>query len=251
MSNKNLRVALVTGGIGGIGTAICKALVKQSRKVYASHLQQETEQAQAWQQSMSLEDCEVGIVAVNIASFESTQTMVQKVVDESGPIEILVNCAGITRDTTLRKMDEEFWRSVIDVNLNGAFNVTRQVINGMLETGFGRVVSISSVNGQKGQFGQTNYSASKAGLLGFSMALAQETARKGITVNTVSPGYVETSMTAAVPEDIRNEIIASIPVGRMGKPHEIANVVAFLAHDNTTYVTGANIPVNGGMYMSC
>jgi len=250
MSNKNLRVALVTGGIGGIGTEICKALLKQGRKVYASHLQQETEQAQAWQRTMSQDGCEVGIVAVNIASFESTQAMVQKVVDESGPIEILVNCAGITRDTTLRKMDEDFWRSVIDVNLNGAFNVTRQVINGMLETGFGRVVSISSVNGQKGQFGQTNYSASKAGLLGFSMALAQETARKGITVNTVSPGYVETSMTAAVPEDIRNEIVASIPIGRMGKPQEIANVVAFLADDNTTYVTGANIPVNGGMYMS-
>ncbi len=251
MSNEKMRVALVTGGIGGIGTEICKALLKQDRKVYASHLLQETEQAQAWRQTMSQDGFDVEIVAVNIASFESTQTMVQKVVDESGPVEILVNCAGITRDTTLRKMDEDFWRSVIDVNLNGAFNVTRQVINGMLETGFGRVVSISSVNGQKGQFGQTNYSASKAGLLGFSMALAQETARKGITVNTVSPGYVETSMTAAVPEDIRNQIIAGIPVGRMGKPHEVANVVAFLADDNTTYVTGANIPVNGGMYMSC
>ncbi len=251
MSNENSRVALVTGGIGGIGTEICKALLKQRRKVYASHLEQETEQAQEWQHSMGQNGFEVGVVAVNIASFESTQAMVQKVVDEAGPIEILVNCAGITRDTTLRKMDEDFWRSVIEVNLNGAFNVTRHVINGMLETGFGRVVSISSVNGQKGQFGQTNYSASKAGLLGFSMALAQETARKGITVNTVSPGYVETSMTAAVPEDIRNQIVAGIPIGRMGKPHEIANVVAFLADDNTTYVTGANIPVNGGMYMSC
>lgn len=250
MPNKNLRVALVTGGIGGIGTEICKALLKQGRKVYASHLEQETEQAKQWQQSMIQEGFEVGIVAVNIASFESTEAMVQKVVDEAGPIEILVNCAGITRDTTLRKMDEDFWKSVIEVNLNGAFNVTRHVINGMLETGFGRVVSISSVNGQKGQFGQTNYSASKAGLLGFSMALAQETARKGITVNTVSPGYIETSMTAAVPEDIRNEIVAGIPVGRMGKPREIANVVAFLADDDTTYVTGANIPVNGGLYMS-
>ena len=173
-----------------------------------------------------------------------------RIESEAGLVEILVNCAGITRDGTLKKMELDQWKSVIDIILNSLFNVTRQVINGMLDGGFGRIINISSINGQKGQFGQANYSASKAGMHGFTMAVAQETARKGITVNTVSPGYVETVMTAAVPEEVRNAIVSGIPAGRMGQPEEIANVVGFLAADDTTYITGANIPVNGGLYMS-
>lgn len=250
MSNKNQKVGLVTGGIGGIGSEICKALIDQGRKVYATHLLSESEKAEAWQQEMTDDGYAVEVLAVDVASFDSCADMVRKIETEAGPVAILVNCAGITRDTTFRKMDEDFWRSVIDVNLNSVFNVTRQVINGMLEAGFGRIVNISSINGQKGQFGQTNYSASKAGIHGFTMALAQETARKGVTVNSVSPGYIETSMTLAVPEEVRNSIVAGVPAGRMGKPHEIAHTVAFLASDETTYITGANIPVNGGLYMS-
>ena len=250
MSIENQKVALVTGGIGGIGSEICKALIGQGRKVYATHLLAETDKATVWQQEMASEGFEVDILAVDVASFDSCAAMVRKIESEAGSVAVLVNCAGITRDTTFRKMDEEFWRSVIDVNLNSVFNVTRQVINGMLEGGFGRIVNISSINGQKGQFGQTNYSASKAGIHGFTMALAQDTARKGVTVNSVSPGYIETSMTLAVPEEVRNTIVAGVPTGRMGRPQEIAHTVAFLASDETTYITGANIPVNGGLYMS-
>lgn len=250
MSNENQKVALVTGGIGGIGSEICKALIDQGRRVYAAHILAESDLAREWKKAMAVSGYEVETVAVDVASFESCAEMVRKIEAQAGPVAILVNCAGITRDTTLRKMDPEFWRSVIEVNLNSVYNVTRQVINGMLDAGFGRIVNISSVNGQKGQFGQTNYSASKAGIHGFTMALAQETAKKGITVNSVSPGYIETSMTAAVPEDVRTAIIASVPAGRMGKPREIARTVAFLAADDNTYITGANIPVNGGLYMS-
>lgn len=250
MSIENQKVGLVTGGIGGIGSEICKALIGQGRKVYATHLLSETDKATAWRREMVGDGFEVAILAVDVASFDSCAAMVREIESEAGPVAVLVNCAGITRDTTFRKMDEDFWHSVIDVNLNSVFNVTRQVINGMLEGGFGRIVNISSINGQKGQFGQTNYSASKAGIHGFTMALAQETARKGVTVNSVSPGYIETSMTLAVPEEVRNTIVAGVPTGRMGRPQEIAHTVAFLASDETTYITGANIPVNGGLYMS-
>jgi acetoacetyl-CoA reductase len=165
-------------------------------------------------------------------------------------IDILVNCAGITRDKTFRKMEPDQWNLVISTNLNSIFNVTRHVVEDMLEQGFGRIINISSVNGQKGMFGQTNYSAAKAGVHGFTMALAQEVARKGITVNTVSPGYVETYMTQAVPEDIRNTIVAGIPLGRMARSEEVAHAVAFLSADESAYITGINLPVNGGMYMS-
>lgn len=250
MINESQKVAMVTGGIGGIGTEICKALSKQGRKVYAGHLAAETESAVSWQKQLNEEGCDVSVFPLDVSDFESCAEAVKQIEEREGPVEVLVNCAGITRDTTFRKMDETFWKTVIDVNLNSVYNVTRQVINGMLESGFGRIVNISSINGQKGQFGQTNYSASKAGIHGFTMALAQETAKKGITVNSISPGYVETSMTAAVPEDVRNAIISGIPAGRMGKPQEIANVVAFLTSDATTYITGANVPVNGGLYMS-
>jgi acetoacetyl-CoA reductase len=168
---------------------------------------------------------------------------------QHGPVSVLVNCAGITRDKTFKKMDEEQWRSVIDINLSSVFNVTRQVWEGMLESGFGRVINISSVNGQRGQFGQANYAAAKAGMHGITMTLAQEGASKGVTVNTVSPGYVETAMTLAMRDDVRDAIVASVPMRRMGRPEEIAHVVAFLVADASGYITGANLPVNGGLFM--
>ncbi len=244
------RIALVTGGIGGIGTEICKELCAQGRVVIAGHLPTELDQAKAWRETLRAAHCQADIVAGDVACFESSARMVREVEEKFGPIEILVNCAGITRDRTLRKMDVSHWKAVIDTNLDSVFNVTRHVVDGMVARKFGRVVNVSSVNGQKGQFGQTNYSAAKAGVHGFTMALAQEVAHKGVTVNTISPGYVETSMTAQVPEEIRHQIVASIPVGRMATPCEIAHVVGFLCHDRTTYITGANVPVNGGMFMA-
>ena len=175
--------------------------------------------------------------------------MAQELLDRYGAVDVLVNCAGITRDKTFKKMEPSHWEAVINVNLNSVFNVTRPVWEGMLERGFGRVVNISSVNGQRGQFGQANYSTAKAGMHGFTMALAQEGAAKGVTVNTVSPGYVETAMTLAMRDDVRDAIVSGIPMRRMGYPDEIASVVSFLVAEENGYVTGANIPVNGGLFM--
>lgn len=249
-TNPSFRVALVTGGIGGIGTEICKQLVEQGRTVVAGHLPQEREIAQQWQRDLEQEDYSIGLVTGDVSDFDSSQQMVAKVLEQYGSVSVLVNCAGITRDKMLRKMDEDMWNDVLSTNLDSAFNVTRQVVDCMIGQEFGRIVNISSVNGQKGQFGQTNYSAAKAGLHGFTMALAQELAAKGITVNTISPGYVDTRMTRAIPDEIRDKIVATIPLGRMAKPTEIAQAVAFLCNDNSNYITGANLPVNGGMYMT-
>ena len=176
--------------------------------------------------------------------------MAKHIADTHGEIEILVNAAGITRDVSLRKMEENQWHELMHVNLDGVFNMCRQVIDGMSARGFGRIVNISSVNGQTGQFGQTNYSAAKAGMHGFTMALAREVAKKGVTVNSVSPGYCKTEMVMKVPEDIRNQIVAQIPVGRLGEPSDIARTVAFLTADDAGFITGANVPVNGGYFMS-
>lgn len=244
------KVALVTGGTGGIGTEVCRELHKQGRKVIAGHLAEETDQAQQWLHDMQTEGLDADIIAGDVASFESCSDMVAKVRKKFGPIEILVNCAGITRDKTLQKMKPVHWKAVINTNLDSLFNVTRNVVQDMIDAGFGRVVNISSVNGQKGQFGQTNYSAAKAGVHGFTMALAQEVARKGVTVNTISPGFVDTRMIATVPVDIRNEILSTIPLGRLAEPVEIANAVGFFCREETGYITGANLPVNGGIYMS-
>ena len=244
------QVALVTGGIGGIGTEICKALYKQGRLVVAGHLPQEQELALGWQQSLKSEGFDLELASADVSDFDSTGTMLQDIRSRFGEITIVVNCAGITRDNFLKKMPKEDWAAVISTNLNSLFNVSRQVVESMGNAGWGRIVNISSVNGQKGQFGQTNYSAAKAGVHGFTMALAQEMARKNVTVNSVSPGYVETRMTAAVPEEIRQQIIAGVPMARMAQPVEIASAVAFLCSDEASYITGANLPVNGGMYMS-
>jgi acetoacetyl-CoA reductase len=243
------RVALVTGGIGGIGTEICKRLADAGHRVVATYVPAERELAARWQGERCSEGRDVEVVECDVASFEDCIRMAAEVRTRIGTVEILVNCAGITRDRTLAKMDPAQWRAVLDTNLNGAFNVTRQFIDGMVERGFGRIISISSVNGQKGQFGQTNYSASKAGLFGFTQALAREVAESGVTVNTVSPGYVETRMVATVPAEIRDAIVRKIPVGRLGRPDEIAWAVSFLAAEESGYITGANLPVNGGLFM--
>ncbi|MCB1866911.1 MAG: acetoacetyl-CoA reductase [Chromatiales bacterium] len=245
------RVALVTGGIGGIGTAICRRMAREGHRVVATYHPAEADQALAWQAAEREAGADVHIAPVDVSSFDSCRDLISKVSAELGPVDILVNGAGITRDKTLKKMDPEQWRAVLSTNLDSVFNVTKHVIDSMVDRGFGRVVNISSVNGQKGQFGQTNYSSAKAGMLGFTMSLAQEVATKGVTVNAISPGYIDTPMTAAMPDDIRNAIVAGIPLRRMGTPDDIANAVAFLISGDSDYITGVNLPVNGGMFMSC
>lgn len=247
---KQPKIALVTGGTGGIGTAICIALADQGRKVIAGYYPPDKEQALAWQARYREGGYEFEIVACDVSDFASSQQMLHDVEATIGAVDILVNCAGITRDKTLRRMTPEQWDEVLRTNLDSAFNVTRQVVESMSARGFGRIVNISSVNGQKGQYGQANYSAAKAGLHGFTKAVAQELAATGVTVNSVSPGYVKTDMTDAIPEEIRDSIIQQVPMGRMANPDEIAYVVSFLTDDRNTYMTGANLPVNGGMYMT-
>ncbi|TCT22302.1 acetoacetyl-CoA reductase [Thiobaca trueperi] len=243
------RIALVTGGIGGIGTAICTRLTNDGCTVVANHHPSEAEIAETWKKERAAEGLNIATISADVSSFEDSARLVKEITDQYGQIDILVNCAGITRDKTFRKMEAAHWNAVIAVNLNSVFNVTRQVWEGMLERGFGRIINISSVNGQRGQFGQANYSAAKAGMHGFTMALAQEGAAKGVTVNTISPGYVETAMTLAMDDTIRNGIISGIPMRRMARPEEIAAAIAFLAGDESAYVTGANLPVNGGLFM--
>ena len=244
------RIALVTGGIGGIGSAICLELADRGFKVVAGYYPAEKDLAEAWQKKQAAEGREFEIAAGDVSSFEDSQKMAQDIVSRVGPIDVLVNCAGITRDKTFRKMEPEQWRAVLSTNLDSLFNVTRQVVDGMTERGWGRIVNISSVNGQRGQFGQTNYSAAKAGAHGFTMALAQEVARKGVTVNTISPGYIATEMTQAIAEDVRAQIVAQVPMARMGTPEEVAYLVGILCDDRAGYITGANYEVNGGLFMS-
>jgi acetoacetyl-CoA reductase len=241
------RVVLVTGGTGGIGTEICKRLARAGHIVATTYRNEE--KAKAWQEELRAQGFTFHLYKCDVGVFEEAEAMVKKVVQELGPVQILINNAGITRDATLRKMTSTQWRDVITSNLDSVFNVTRSVLDYMLETNFGRIINISSINGQKGQFGQANYAAAKAGMHGFTKALAQEVAKKGITVNTVSPGYIDTDMIQAVPDNIRQSIMAQIPVGRFGKPEDIAHVVAFLADNNTGFITGANIAANGGHFM--
>jgi acetoacetyl-CoA reductase len=242
------RVAFVSCGMGGIGTAICRRLAAAGHTVVAGCLPGYEKQAQ-WLTAMRGEGFKVHAAEGDVADFDSCAEMFQGLRQEFGSVEILVNNAGITRDALFKRMTEQDWLSVINTNLNSVFNVTRQVIDGMTERGWGRIVNISSVNAQKGQFGQTNYSAAKAGMAGFAKALAQEVVRKGVTVNTVSPGYVETDLVMAIRADVRQSIIDSIPMGRLARPDEVAAVVAFLASEDAGYITGANVAVNGGLHM--
>lgn len=238
------RVAVVTGGTRGIGAAIARALQADGHAVAATYHGNEQAAAAFREQT--------GIRAYrwDVADFAACQAGVGDIERELGPVEILVNNAGITRDVTLHRMTPEQWRAVIETNLTSCFNMCRAVIDGMRQRGFGRVVNISSINGQKGQIGQTNYAAAKAGLLGFTKALALETAAKGITVNAVAPGYVETDMVAAMPKETLQKIVAQVPVGRLGRPEEIARAVRFLVSDEAAFVTGATLTINGGQYVT-
>ena len=242
------RVAVVTGGIGGLGTAICKTLAAGGRTVIAADLGSREDRIAAF----AAETAGLGIrfLPLDVSDFDACGALVAQVEAEHGRIDVLVNAAGITRDATLRKMDKAQWDAVLSVDLHSVFHMCRHAVPGMADRGFGRIVNISSINGQTGQFGQTNYAAAKAGMHGFTMSLAREVARKGVTVNSISPGYCETAMVRAIPEHIRSGIVDNIPVGRVGQPSEIARTVEFLAHDDAGFITGANIPVNGGMFMS-
>ncbi|RXZ42624.1 beta-ketoacyl-ACP reductase [Crenobacter cavernae] len=240
------RIALVTGGMGGIGTAICKALADAGHTVVTTFSKPGKEQK--WLADAKEQGYVFHAYQCDVTDFDACQQLAAKIAEEVGPVDVLVNNAGITRDATFKRLDKASWDAVISTNLDSVFNVTKGVLDGMVDRGFGRVINISSINGQKGQFGQTNYSAAKAGMHGFTMALAQEVAKKGVTVNTISPGYIATEMVMAVPEDVRNKIIAQIPVGRLGKPEEIANLVAYLSSELSGFMTGANLAINGGQH---
>ena len=239
------RVALVTGGTRGIGAAISVGL-KDAGYTVAANYGGNDEAANAF-------NAETGIPAYkfDVGDFEACKAGIARIEADLGPIEVLVNNAGITRDGMFHRMSPEQWRAVITTNLDSLFNLTRNVIEGMRERGFGRIISISSINGQKGQMGQTNYSAAKAGLIGFTKALAQENAFKGITVNAIAPGYIATEMVKAVPEDVlKAKILPLIPVGRLGEPEEVARCVTFLASDDAGFITGSTLSANGGQYMA-
>ena len=239
------RVALVTGGTRGIGAAISVGLKEAGYKVAANYGGND-EAAEKFKAASG-----IPVYKWDVSDFEACKAGVDQVVSDLGPVEVLVNNAGITRDTTLHKMTAEQWSAVVGTNLDSLFNMTRNVIENMRASSFGRIISISSVNGQKGQFGQSNYAAAKAGLIGFTKSVAQENAAKGITVNVVSPGYIATEMVRAVPEEVLNtKIIPLIPVGRLGEPEEVAKCVVFLAADDAGFITGSTISSNGGQYMA-
>ena len=250
MSLSPPRLAVVTGGVGGLGTEICRQLARAGRRVIAVDLATREARLAAFRQELADSRDAVDFEPADVSDFDSCQQLIARIEQQHGSVDILVNAAGITRDASLRKMTPQQWHELMRVNLDGVFNMCRNVVEGMTARGFGRIVNISSVNGQTGQFGQTNYSAAKAGMHGFSMALARETARKGVTVNSVSPGYCDTPMVAAVSAGIRQQIVDGIPVGRLGSPADIARAVCFLAADDAGYITGANLPVNGGYFMS-
>jgi acetoacetyl-CoA reductase len=242
------KIAYVTGGMGGIGTAICQRMHKEGFKVIAGC--GPTRDHAKWIAEQAALGFTFHASVGNVGDWDSTVEAFGKVKAEHGSVDVLVNNAGITRDRMFIKMSREDWDSVIETNLNSMFNVTKQVVGDMVEKGWGRIINISSVNGEKGQAGQTNYSAAKAGMHGFSMALAQELANKGVTVNTVSPGYIGTDMVNAIREDVLAKIVATIPVKRLGKPSEIASIIAWMASDEGGYTTGADFSVNGGLHMS-
>ncbi len=241
------KIAYVTGGMGGIGTSICRKLHDSGHKVIAGC--GPSRDFEKWLSIQKEDGYQFYASVGNVADWDSTQDAFNKVIEVHGSPTILVNNAGITRDTVFKKMSLDQWNAVINTNLNSLFNVTKQVIEGMISFGWGRIINISSVNGQKGQFGQTNYSTAKAGIHGFTMSLAQELASKGITVNTVSPGYIGTEMVKAIREDVLEKIISTIPVKRLGESDEIASIVAWLASEDGGFSTGADFSLNGGLHM--
>lgn len=242
------RIAAVSGGMGGLGRATCLALARAGMRVVALDLPGDAARRAAFDAAMHGHGVET--VALDVGDPDACAAAIASIEATHGRLDVLVTAAGITRDGTLRKMQRAQWDDVLRINLDGVFNLVQPAVAGMVDRGFGRIVNISSVNGQTGQFGQSNYAAAKAGVHGFTMALAREVARKGVTVNSISPGYCDTPMVMAIPEAIRAGLVDQIPVGRLGRPEEIARVVGFLADDAAGFITGANIPVNGGMFMS-
>jgi len=244
------RVALVTGGMGGLGEAICIKMHALGYDVVTTYSPSNTK-AEAWLAQMKEQGYQFRAYPCDVSDYESAQACVATITKDMGPVDVLVNNAGITRDMTFKKMDKVNWDAVMRTNLDSVFNMTKPVADGMVERGWGRIINISSVNGQKGAFGQTNYSAAKAGVHGFTKALALEVARKGVTVNTISPGYIGTKMVTEIPQEVLDsKILPQIPMGRLGKPDEVAGLVAYLSSDEAAFVTGANIAINGGQHMS-
>jgi acetoacetyl-CoA reductase len=243
------RIALVSGGMGGLGTAICMSLAAGGCQVVTTH-SPGNRRVNEWLAAMERQRHNFIAYPCDVADYDSARACVSRIEKDVGPVDILVNNAGITRDKSFRKMDKTDWDAVMRADLDSVFNMTRPVCDGMVERGWGRIINISSVNGQKGAFGQTNYAAAKAGMHGFTKALALEVARKGVTVNTISPGYIATQMVEAVPREVlEGTILPQIPVGRLGKPQEVAALVAYLASDLAAFVTGANVAINGGQHM--
>ncbi len=244
-----VRVALITGGMGGLGEAICIKMAALGYHVVTTYSPNNTK-AHDWLQTMNNMGYGFKAYPCDVTDFDSAKACIDAVTKDIGPVDVLVNNAGITRDMTFKKMTKADWDAVIHTNLDSVFNMTKQVIDGMVERKWGRVINVSSVNGQKGAFGQTNYSAAKAGMHGFTKALALEVAKNGVTVNTISPGYIGTKMVTAIPQEILDsKILPQIPVSRLGKPEEIAGLVAYLASDEAAFLTGANISINGGQHM--
>ena len=243
------KIALITGGMGGLGEAVCIKLAALDYQVVTTYSPGNTK-AQEWLASMEQQGYNFRAYPCDVADYDSAAQCVAQIEKDIGAIDILINNAGITRDMTFKKMDKPNWDAVMSTNLDSVFNMTKPVCDGMVNRGWGRIINISSVNGQKGAFGQTNYSAAKAGMHGFTKALALEVARKGVTVNTISPGYIGTKMVMAIPQEVLDsKIVPQIPMGRLGKPEEVAGLVAYLTSDEAAFVTGANIAINGGQHM--
>jgi acetoacetyl-CoA reductase len=243
------RVALITGGMGGLGEAICIKMAALGYQVVTTYSPGNTK-APEWLAAMEKQGYKFRAYPCDVSDYDSASNCIKRITEEIGPVDVLVNNAGITRDMTFKKMDKTNWDAVMKTNLDSVFNMTKPVCDGMTDRSWGRIINISSVNGQKGAFGQTNYSAAKAGMHGFTKALALEVAKKGVTVNTISPGYIGTKMVMAIPTEVlESKIIPQIPMGRLGKPEEVAGLVAYLASDEAAFLTGANIAINGGQHM--
>jgi acetoacetyl-CoA reductase len=248
-STRMSRTTLITGGTSGLGAAICAHLSRDGYRVIANYLPSTKQSAEQWQAELANDGISVDLIAADVSDLSQCEAMAKQLSDTYGTIEVLVNNAGITRDSTIKKMPADEWHAVINTNLTSLYNVCRPLLDGMQDNHFGRIVNISSVSAQRGQFGQTNYCAAKAGVHGFTKALALETARHGITVNSVSPGMIDTAMVQAIPSHMHQGIIDSIPVGRIGDPADIARAVRFLVDDDAGYITGSEISVNGGLFM--
>jgi acetoacetyl-CoA reductase len=246
---KNMKIALVTGAMGGIGTEICRQLVEDGYKVLATHRPGKEDVAKQWLEDESFDSVKLNLLALDVTDSASCAETLKQVMQDYGTIDVLVNNAGITRDSAFKRMTFDKWNDVISTNLNSLFNVTQPVFNPMCEQGSGRIINISSINGLKGQFGQANYAAAKAGMIGFSKSLALESARSGVTVNVIAPGYTATPMVTAIKDEILDSIKAQIPLRRLATPQEIAKAVSYLASDDAAFITGETLNINGGQYM--